>query len=77
MRHIIDIFDINTDSLLKSVDIPSHREKDLAQLMGWQTPEDEIYGYDLSFQQVKILEEWTGMKIDLPDSIAQLIGVED
>jgi len=77
VRHIIDIFDVETESLLMSIDIPPHRENDLAQLMGWQTPEEGIYGYDLSAEQVKTLEEWTGIAIESPHSIVQLIGVED
>ncbi|WBG66412.1 DUF7683 domain-containing protein [Pseudomonas citronellolis] len=77
MKYLIDIFHTNTDELLKSIELPPNRKKDLAHLMNWKTPEDEIYGYDLSFHQIKTLEEWTGSEIDLPNSIAQLIGIKD
>lgn len=76
MRHIIEIFDEGTEKLVDSIEIPAIREKDLVRLMGWQEPEDELYGYNLSMQQVKVLEEWTGRVINSPNRIVQLVGVD-
>jgi hypothetical protein len=77
MKHVIFIFDIETEELLERIEVPASRKKELADLMAWLEPEDEIYGYDLSVQQSHVLEEWTGRKINAPGRIAQLAGEAD
>jgi hypothetical protein len=77
MKHVIFIFDIESEELLESIEIPASRKKALAELMDWQEPEDEIYGYDLSAHQLRVLEDWTGRKIVAPGRLAQLSGIAD
>jgi hypothetical protein len=43
--------------------------------MGWQQPEDEIFCYDLSAEQLKVLGEWTGRELISPLWDAQLSGI--
>lgn len=77
MKHIIDIFDADTEEHVESIDIPVYRKKALSTLVGWHEPEDEMYCYDLSAQQLIVIEEWAGRKIGAPDRIAQLAGLAD
>ena len=60
MKHVIEVFDRHSEELLLSVEIPNSRQKELAKLMDWHTPEDEFDSYDLSLEQVRTLEDWTG-----------------
>jgi hypothetical protein len=77
MKYLIEIYDIETEAHLEDIEIPPHRKKELAVLMGWEDPENEIYVYDLSAQQLKVLEEWTGRKIAGSGRTVQLAGVAD
>ena len=75
MRHVVEVFDGQTEDLLLSVEVPSDRHSELKSLMNWQLPEDEFDGYDLSPEQVKVLEEWTGATLTNANHIVQLVCV--
>lgn len=77
MKHVIAMFDAETEKLIELVELPANRKKDLSDLMGWQAPEDEIYDYNLSPQQFKVLEIWTGRTINSTGRIAQLACIAD
>lgn len=77
MKHIVRVFDIKTEEFLEAIEIPAYRKNELFDLMGWQDPEDEIYCYNLSAQQLKVLEEWTNREICSPDRLAVLAGYSD
>ncbi|SEM36092.1 hypothetical protein SAMN04487857_101346 [Pseudomonas sp. ok272] len=76
MKHVIEVFDKNTEELLLSVEIPGSRSEALKKLMNWQYPGDEYDGYDLSSEQVKILEDWTGRNLDDANHLVQLVCTE-
>jgi hypothetical protein len=76
MKHVIEVFDRQTEELLLSVEIPGSRHEELKKLMNWQQPEDEFDGYDLSPEQVKILEDWTEKSLMGEGHIVQLICTE-
>lgn len=75
MKHVVEVFDGQTEDLLLSVEVPSDRHSELKSLMNWQLPEDEFDGYDLSPEQVKVLEEWTGTTLTNTNHIVQLVCV--
>lgn len=77
MRYRIEIYDSGTEEHEEDIGIPINRKKDLFDLMRWQDPENEIYIYDLSARQVKILEEWVGRGISSPNRIALLAVLAD
>jgi hypothetical protein len=72
MKHVIEIFDKETEELLKTVEVPPERKSELADLMGWKAPEDEIYGYDLTSAQLRVLEVWTKTQFSEAQYIIQL-----
>ena len=76
MRHIVEVFDQKTEVLLLSVDIAEHHEDALKVLMNWKQPEDEFDGYDLSEEQINILEDWTGKQLSGVNRIVQLVCIE-
>lgn len=76
MKHVIEVFDKHSEELLLSVEIPKSRHEELAKLMDWQTPEDEFDGYDLSLEQVRTLEDWTGRTLRDENHIVQLVCIE-
>ncbi|WP_339526986.1 DUF7683 domain-containing protein [Pseudomonas sp. EL_65y_Pfl2_R96] len=76
MKHVIEVFDKQTEELLLSVEIPRNRHDKLAKLMDWQTVEDEFDGYDLSPEQVQTLEAWTGKSLKDANHIVQLVCIE-
>ncbi|RON10730.1 hypothetical protein BK659_04250 [Pseudomonas brassicacearum] len=76
MKHVIEVFDKQTEELLLSVEVPNSRQEELTKLMGWQNPEDEFDGYDLSPEQVETLEGWTGKILRGMDHIVQLVCIE-
>jgi hypothetical protein len=67
--------DTHTERFLEQIRIPKTYRKQLFQLMGWQQPEDEIFCYDLSSEQLKVLGEWTGRELISPLWDVQLSGV--
>jgi hypothetical protein len=69
---VIEVFDKETEALLETVEIPPERKSELADLMGWKTPEDEIYGYDLTSAQLRALEVWTKTQLSDVHHIVQL-----
>lgn len=76
MIHVVEVFDQKTEDLLFSVKIAACHTEALKVLMNWQHPEDEFDGYDLSEDQIKILEEWTGEKLLGASRIIQLVCTE-
>jgi len=76
MKHVVEIFDRETEALLFSVDVPADRLDALRQLMNWNQPGDEFDGYDLSQEQVKELEQWTGRSLMGKNHIVQLVCIE-
>ncbi|MGX0893613.1 hypothetical protein AB7M22_005621 [Pseudomonas sp. ADAK2 TE3594] len=70
MKHSVRAFYKTTERLAFRVDIPSeHFEqlKELKELMEWKEPDDPIYEYELSHEQIGSLEVLTGKKFDSPD----------
>lgn len=72
MKHEILAFDKKTEQLAFSVEIPADQVEKLGELMGWSEPEDAIYEYDLSPEQIGHLESMTGKAFSSPDYIFQL-----
>ena len=72
MNHVIEVFDSETEELLKTVEIPFARQAELIALMGWKEPDDAIYVYDLSPEQLRRIEEWTGTQLAGSNNIIQL-----
>ena len=77
MKHVIQIFDAHTEKLLEFIEIPDCRKKELSKLMGWQDPEDEIYCYYLSAQQLITLENWTNRHLVSENFTVVIAGVAD
>ncbi|MDD1977878.1 MULTISPECIES: hypothetical protein [Pseudomonas] len=75
MKHVIEVFDSKTEELLKTVEIPSTRLAELVELMGWEDPEDEIYVYDLSPEQLSTIAEWTHTQFSETNNIIQLVCI--
>jgi len=71
----IEIFDAQTEELLECIVIPAIYKKELFVLIGWQQQEDEIFCYDLSSEQLKVLGEWTGRELISPLWDVQLSGI--
>lgn len=76
MKHVIEVFDRQTEDLLLTVDVPGSRRKALRVLMNWLQPDDEFDGHDLSPEQVKVLEDWTGKSLMGANNIVQLVCTE-
>ncbi|MCK1792972.1 DUF7683 domain-containing protein [Pseudomonas violetae] len=76
MKHVIEVFNRQTEELLLSVEVPNTHHEDLVKLMDWQTPEDEFDGYDLSPEQVRTLEVWTDKILGDPNHTVQLVCVD-
>ncbi|QJI41973.1 hypothetical protein HKK52_13910 [Pseudomonas sp. ADAK2] len=76
MKHVIEVFDSRTEDLLLTVDVPASRSEALRALMNWQQPDDEFDGYDLSPEQIKVLEDWTGKPLMGANKIVQLVCTE-
>lgn len=72
MQHAILAFDKKTEELAFSIEIPADQIDKLAKLMAWSEPEDAIYEYDLSAEQIGSLETMTGKTFSSPDYIFQL-----
>ncbi|PSS48257.1 hypothetical protein [Pseudomonas sp. BBP2017] len=72
MQHEILAFDKKTEQLAFSIEIPADQFDKLAELMAWGEPEDAIYEYELTPEQVSRLENMTGRAFNSPDYIFQL-----
>ena len=72
MQHEILAFDKKTEELAFSIEIPADQYEELSQLMSWSKPEDAIYEYDLSPEQVGLLESMIGKTFNSPHYIFQL-----
>lgn len=72
MQHEILAFDKQTEELAFSIEVPVDQFDELANLMAWSDPEDAIYVYDLSAEQLNHLESMTGKTFSSPDYIFQL-----
>jgi hypothetical protein len=67
MKHSVRAFYKTTERLAFRVDIPSEHFEQLKELMEWKEPDDPIYEYELSHEQIGSLEVLTGKKFDSPD----------
>jgi hypothetical protein len=76
MKHVVEVFDRKTENLLRTVAIEARHKEALKELMNWHKPEDEFDGDDLTEEQIKTLEEWTGQKLRDVNHIVQLVCVE-
>ncbi|WP_282365137.1 hypothetical protein [Pseudomonas sp. PS01297] len=63
MTHTISAFDKTTELMVFEIEIPQKNLPELKDIMAWTEPEDEIFGYDLSSEQLQKLEELLGQKI--------------
>ena len=77
MKHVIEVFDSETENLIKTVEIPSARKAELVELMGWTEPEDAIYVYDLSPEQLRKIGEWTDTQFTTKNNIIQLACIAE
>lgn len=77
MRNFVGIFDAKTDGLVERIWIPSSRKNELYELMAWQEEDDEMYVYDLSPHQLRVIGGWFGRDLTLPSWIVQLVGAAD
>lgn len=75
MKHVIEVFDSKTEELVTTVQIPTARQADLVELMGWEDLEDEIYVYNLTLEQLSKIGEWTGTHFSETNSIVQLVCI--
>lgn len=75
IENTLGIFDAQTEELIEAIEIPVARKKELFDLMKWQEPEDEIFGYDLTDYQVKVIGGWIGRDLGSARWVVQLMGV--
>lgn len=66
MKHLVRAFCTTTERLAFRVEIPDENVELLTVLMGWQEPDDPIYEYELSDEQVSSLEALTGKRFNRP-----------
>ncbi|WP_109753599.1 hypothetical protein [Pseudomonas sp. 43mfcvi1.1] len=76
MKPIVEIFDMTTEELIMTVEVPIAYMDQLAALMGWTKPEDFCFGYDLLPEQIKTIEEWTHTTIHGDSRIIQIVCLE-
>jgi len=76
VKPIVEIFDMTTEELIQTVEIPSVYVDQLATLMGWTKPEDFCFVYDLLPQQIKTIEEWTHTTFHGDNRIIQIVCLE-
>lgn len=62
MIHTISAFDKSTELMVFEIDVAQKILPELKVIMAWTEPEDEIFGYDLSSEQLQKLEEVLGQK---------------
>ncbi|MFP3518370.1 hypothetical protein SB766_19480 [Pseudomonas sp. SIMBA_077] len=63
MIHTISAFDKTTELMVFEVEVSQEKLPELKVIMAWTEPEDQIYGYDLSVEQIRRLEELLGQQI--------------
>ena len=62
MIHTVCAFDKTTELIVFEIEIPQQSKEDLKEIMSWNDPEDEFYGYDLSSEQIQRIEELLGQR---------------
>ena len=67
MKHSVRAFYKTTERLAFKVEIPSESFEQLTELMEWQEPDDPIYEYELSDEQIAALEKLIGRDFHHPD----------
>jgi len=67
MKHSVRAFYKTTERLAFKVEIPSESFEQLTELMDWQEPDDPIYEYELSDEQIAALEKLIGRRFHSPD----------
>ncbi len=72
MIHIIYAFDRSSEAPIFEVPISAEVIEQLRIIMKWNDAEDELYGYDLDFQQLAQLETLTGKSFYDPQYDYQL-----
>lgn len=72
MQQEILALDKKTEQLVFTIEIPADQSVTLAELMAWREPEDAIYEYELSPEQVSGLESKIGKTFNNPEFIFQL-----
>lgn len=76
IKPTVEIFDITTEELIQTVEVPNAYMDQLAVLMDWTKPEVFCFVYDLSPQQIKTIEEWTHTTIHGNNRIIQIVCIE-
>jgi len=76
MKPIVEIFDMTTEELIETVEVPIAYMDQLAALMGWTEPEDFCFAYDLLPEQIKTIEKWTHTTIHGNNRIIQIVCLE-
>jgi len=66
MTHVVYAFDRSTEALIFEVPISTEGIEQLRVIMKSNDAEDELYGYDLDFQQLAQLEALTGRSFYYP-----------
>ncbi|MDI2593203.1 hypothetical protein NYP20_01325 [Pseudomonas sp. N3-W] len=67
MKHSVRAFYKTSERLAFRVDIPAEDFEQLKALMAWTEPDDPVYEYELSNEQIGSLEALTGKKFGSPD----------
>ncbi|WP_095058234.1 hypothetical protein [Pseudomonas sp. Irchel s3f7] len=67
MKHSIRAFYKTTERLAFQVEILAEHFEALSALMEWAEPDDPIYEYELSGEQIRRLETLTGKTFCSPD----------
>ncbi|KPG98984.1 hypothetical protein AEQ67_11945 [Pseudomonas sp. RIT-PI-q] len=67
MKHSVRAFYKATERLAFQIEIPAENFERLAVLMGWREPDDPIYEYELSDEQINSLEALIGRQLNSPD----------
>lgn len=67
MKHAVRAFYKTTERLAFRIDIPAEHFEQLKALMKWVEPDDPIYEYELSHEQISSLELLTGKKFESSD----------
>lgn len=73
MKPTVEIFDVTTEELIKTIVIPISYMDQLAALMGWTKSEDFCFVYDLLPEQIETIEKWTHTKIHGDNRIIQIV----
>lgn len=60
LQYAVNVFSAETDELVRSIEISPGDVDELSRIMGWQAPEDAVYEYLLTPDQISSLEQLTG-----------------